>query len=193
MHHTGPAWQAGFSGRIFKGSIAVPGAIEASFPYMLSAERTVRKPNAQRRSPCVTPKRAIPARVTVLTGDGCMCGAGGFRQRTRARFTQRMVCGSPSPGLAVRRSRLPTGQPSGWSLLRGGELGSPLCVRVRCPLSPEHSTALLANRRLLHLGAMPIYLAQFTSAHTLDMERSAAASQGGRRTKFQRDKKSNAE
>lgn len=53
--------------------------------------------------------------------------------------------------------------------------------------------ALLANRRPLHLGAMPIYLVQLTSAHTLGMERSAAVSQGGRRTKFQRDKKSNAE
>lgn len=35
---------------------------------------------------------------------------------------------------------------------RGGELGSPLCVRVRCPLSPEHGTALLANRGLLACG-----------------------------------------
>lgn len=58
-----------------------------------------------------------------------------------ARFAQQTVW-EPFTGLAVR-SRLPTDQPSGWRLLRGGEPGSLLCVRVRCPLSPEHGMALL--------------------------------------------------
>lgn len=81
-----------------------------------------------------------------------------------ARFAQRTVW-EPFTGLAVR-SRLPTDQPSGRRLLRGGEPGSPLCVRVRCPLSPEHGMALL-NRRLLafrgdaYLPGM-VYICQHT-------------------------------